>query len=204
MELLKGKKVYLKLFEENDIPNRVKWINDPDIQYTLNYDIPTSVSKTKRWFDNMVMNPSRREFSVFTVDGDKHIGFCGLINIEIPVMKAELHCVIGEKDYWSGGYGTEVYKLLQNYGFMELGLNKIYGFQLLHNFGAHRVVEKLGWIREGLLRQDTYSHGTVKDVYIVSIIRKDWLALNSIKESTLCDIPNSCHLNLVQDDKSHE
>lgn len=204
MELLRGKKVYLKLFEENDISNRVKWINDPEIQYTLNYDIPTSVSKTKRWFDNMVMNPSRREFSVFTVDGDKHIGFCGLINIEIPVMKAELHCVIGEKDYWSGGYGTEVYKLLQNYGFMELGLNKIYGFQLLHNFGAHRVVEKLGWVREGLLRQDTYSHGTVKDVYIVSIIRKDWLTLNSIQESTVCDIPNNCHLYLVQDDKSHE
>lgn len=204
MELLRGKKVYLKLFEENDIPNRVKWINDPDIQYTLNYDIPTSISKTKRWFDNMVMNPNRREFSVFTIDGDKHIGFCGLINIEIPVMKAELHCVIGEKDYWSGGYGTEVYKLLQDYGFKELGLNKIYGFQLLHNYGAHRVVEKLGWKREGLLREDTYSHGTVKDVYIVSIIRRDWLELNGIHDKDVCEIPNSCHLSLQKDVNSHE
>ncbi len=175
MELLKGKKVYLKLMEEEDIPNRVKWINDPKIQDTLNYDIPTSVSKTKRWFNNMVMDPSRREFSIFTVDGDKHIGFCGLFHIEVPVMKAELHTVIGESDYWSGGYGTEVYKLLEDYGFTELGLNKIYGYQLLHNKGAHRVVEKLGWVREGLLRQHSYSHGFIKDVYFVSILKEDWL-----------------------------
>ena len=75
MNLLQGEKVYLKLFEEEDIPNRVKWINDPEIQFTLNYDMPTSISKTKRWFANMVMDPTRREFSVFTVKDNKHMGF---------------------------------------------------------------------------------------------------------------------------------
>lgn len=194
MELLKGKKVYLKLFEECDIPNRVRWINDPDIQYTLNYDIPTSISKTQRWFSNAVMNPNRREFSIFTIDEDKHIGFCGLFNIEMPVMKAELHCVIGEKEYWSGGYGTEAYKLLVEYGFRELGLNKIYGYQMIHNYGAHRVVEKLGWVREGLLRQETYSHGCVKDVYYVSILREDWLNINNLTEEQLLPYPNSKHI----------
>lgn len=194
MQLLKGEKVYLKLFEEDDIPNRVKWINDPEIQFTLNYDMPTSVSKTKRWFANMVMDSTRREFSIFTVKDNKHIGFCGLFNISIPAMKAELHCVIGEKEYWSGGYGTEAYKLLDEYGFVELGLNKIYGYQLLHNHGAHRVVEKLGWQRDGLLREETYSHGTIKDVYVVSILRKDWLAHNHLSEKDLLSFPNSRHL----------
>lgn len=194
MDLLKGKKVYLKLFEEQDIPNRVKWINDPDIQFTLNYDIPTSIDKTKRWFANAVVDPTRREFSIFTTEGDKHIGFCGLFNIKVPVMKAELHCVIGEKEFWSGGYGTEAYKLLDEYGFVELGLNKIYGYQMLHNYGAHKVVEKLGWQREGLLRQETYSHGTVKDVYYVSILREDWLKVNNLTEEQLLLFPHSRHI----------
>ena len=176
---LKGKKVYLRLLEEEDLQKRVEWINNPLIQNTLNYDIPTSLAKTKAWFNKILLDPTRREFSIFTVENDECIGFCGLFNIQIPVMKAELHCVIGNIEFQHGGYGTEAYSLLQDYGFEELGLNRIYGYQLAHNAAAHRVVEKLGWKREGLLRQDLFSHGSIKDRYIVSIIREDWLNLKN-------------------------
>ena len=174
IELLKGEKVYLKLIEEKDMQQRAEWINDVGIQATLNYDIPTSVDKTKAWFHKIVLDNSRREFSIFTIDGDKYIGFCGIFNIQVPVMKGELHCVIGNKDYQHGGYGTDAYRILTNYGFRELGLNRIYGYQLTHNIAAHRVVEKLGWKREGILRQDVFSHGECHDVYVVGILREDW------------------------------
>ena len=65
---------------------------------------------------------------------------------------------------------------------------------MLHNHGAHKVVEKLGWQREGLLRQETYSHGTVKDVYYVSILREDWLKVNNLTEDQLLLFPNSKHI----------
>lgn len=180
--MLKGKKVYLKLIEAEDMKNRVEWINDPIIQDTLNYDFPTSLSRTMAWFNKMQLDGTRREFSIFTVDGNKYIGFCGLFNIQIPVMKAELHCVIGNRDFQHGGYGTEAYSLLQDYGFEELGLNRIYGYQLEHNVAAHRVIEKLGWKREGLLRNDLFSHGSIKNRYIVSIIREDWEKLYNEKK----------------------
>lgn len=172
--MLKGKKIYLRLLEKDGLQKRVEWINDPDIQKTLNYDYPSSLARTEKWFDKIVMNLSRRDFEVYTIEDDEYIGFCGLMNIQMPVMKAELYAVIGNKDYWRGGYGTDIYRTLVNYGFLELGLNKIYGYQLTHNEGAHRVVEKLGWKRDGLLRQDLYSHGKIVDRYIVSILREDW------------------------------
>jgi len=174
MKMLTGKKVYLKLIEEKDMEQRANWINDSDIQNTLNYDMPTSGDKTRAWFRKIVLDSSRREFSIYTVDGNKYIGFCGIFNIEMPVMSGELHCVIGDKSYQSGGYGTEAYKLLVNYGFEELGLNKIYGYQLTHNFAAHRVVEKLGWQIEGVLRQYVYAHGKRHDVRVVGILREEW------------------------------
>lgn len=172
--MLKGKKIYLRLLEKDGLQKRVEWINDPEIQKTLNYDYPSSLARTEKWFDKIVMNLSRRDFEVYTIEDDEYIGFCGLMNIQMPVMKAELYAVIGNKDYWRGGYGTDIYRTLVNYGFLELGLNKIYGYQLTHNEGAHRVVEKLGWKRDGLLRQDLYSHGKIVDRYIVSILREDW------------------------------
>lgn len=178
MNLLTGKKVYLKLLEEEDLKKRVEWINDTDIQATLNYDVPTSYAKTKAWFNKILLDSSRREFSIFSTETNEHIGFGGLFGIQVPVMKAELHCVIGNKDFQRGGYGTEAYKLLMDYGFTELGLNKIYGYQLGHNSAAHRVVEKLGWKKDGLLRQDVYSHGTIKDRWIVSVLKEDWAKLS--------------------------
>lgn len=181
MDALNGKKVYLKLIEEEDLKKRVEWLNDPVIQDTLNYDVPTSYAKTKAWFNKILLDPSRKEFSIFTQENDEYIGFCGILNIEIPVMKAEMHCVIGNKEYQRGGYGTEAYKLIMDYSFTEMGLNKLYGYQLGHNDSAHRVVEKLGWKRDGLLRQDLYSHGNIKDRWIVSVLKEDWEKLQTEK-----------------------
>jgi RimJ/RimL family protein N-acetyltransferase len=172
-----GEKVYLKPMEEADITNRVRWINDPDIQDTLNYVTPVSLARTKKWFNKMIDDFTRYEFSIYSVETDEQIGFCGLFNIEKPEMKAESHAVIGEKKYWKGGFGTETLKILMEYGFKELGLNRIYGYQRIHNNSSHRMVEKLGWKREGLLRQNKFSHGKLHDVYIVSILREDYNSL---------------------------
>jgi RimJ/RimL family protein N-acetyltransferase len=172
--LLRGERIHLRLIERDDLAQRVRWINDPEIQRTLNYDYPTSLARTEKWFDSIVIDLSRRDFSIFTINEDEYIGFCGLMNIDDLVKKAELYMVIGNKDYWGAGYGSEGYRVLVKYGFTELGLNRIYGYQLAHNQAAHHAVEKLGWKREGLLRQDIYSHGKIVDRYVVSILRENW------------------------------
>jgi RimJ/RimL family protein N-acetyltransferase len=152
----------------------VGFINDSEIQHTLNYDYPTSLDKTKAWFRKNILDSSRTDFSIYCKKTNKMIGFCGLMNIQKPVMKAEMHIVIGDKDYWGGGYGGEAYRLLCNYGFIELGLNRIYGYQLGHNEKAHKAIKKIGWQFEGFLRDDLYSHGEVKGRHIVSILKEDW------------------------------
>lgn len=172
--ILIGQKVELRLIEKEDMVKRAKWINDPKIQSTLNYDFPTSVSKTMAWFQNNLLNDSRREFSIFDKSNGKYIGFCGLFDIDYKAKKAEHHCVIGDIDYHSKGFGKDAYKVIVNYGFKELGLNRIYAYQRINNIPAHKLVEKLGWKREGLLRSDLYSHGEIRDRYIISILKSEW------------------------------
>ncbi|MDY3007082.1 GNAT family protein, partial [Anaerococcus porci] len=171
---LVGNKIILKLIEKEDMKKRAEWINDIEIQATLNYDFPTSISKTQAWFQKAQMDSSRREFSIFNKETNEYIGFCGLFDIDYKARKAEHHCVIGNKAYHSKGYGIDAYKVIVNYGFKELGLNRIYAFQRTNNIAAHKLVEKLGWTREGLLREDLYSHGEIRDRYIISILRSEW------------------------------
>lgn len=176
--VLVGKKVYIRAIEREDLAKRVEWINDPAVQRTLNFHYPTSLAKMQKWLDSVSQDVFRVDFSVFTCRDDKHIGFGGFLGIDVAVGKAELYAAIGEKSLWGlGGYGTDMYGVLVNYGFRELGLNRIYGYQLTFNRSAQRVVEKLGWKLEGVLRQDIRSHGELKDRNVVAILRSEWQQL---------------------------
>lgn len=169
-----GEKIYIGPVEVPHIENRVKWINDPQVQATLNFDVPVSVVGTEQWLRRAAADAGRRDFSIFSMAGE-YIGFGGFLGIDWRLRAGELYVTIGNTSYWGGGYGTDAYRTITRFGFEELGLNRIWGYQLLHNEGAHRIVEKLGWTREGCLRQAKWSHGKTVDAYVVSILRHDWL-----------------------------
>lgn len=173
-KILSSNKIFFRIVEEDDLEKRVEWINDPDVQQFLHYDYPTSLSRTKKWFEKIALDKTRVDFSIFNKKPKKYIGFCGFINVDMVVKKAEMYAVIGEKDYWGGGYGTEIYKLLTNYGFQELGLNRIYGYQDIENKAPQIICQKIGWSVEGCLRQDNFVHGKLYDRIIVSILRTEW------------------------------
>ncbi len=172
MELI-GDKIYLLPLEEEDLHQRVIWLNDPETQKYLSYDTPVSYSKTKMWFSKVINDPSRREFSIYEKDTDRKIGFCGLIHIENKFKKAELHIVIGVREKHNKGIGTDVIKILTMYGLKELGLHRIYSYALTENIASHNAFLKAGWKEEGILREDAFSHGAFKDRYIMGILKND-------------------------------
>lgn len=179
-EILKGSRVILVPLEKKHLSKRAEFINDPEIQATLNFDYPTSIAKTEAWFSKNVLVPNRIDFAIEAEDGDI-VGFGGYINIDKVVRKAELYIFIG-KAYWFGGYGREAYKLITNYGFMELGLNRVYGYQLGNNHKAHNSVKKIGWSVEGFLRDDINSHGEIKGRSVVAILRDEWIENSAYDE----------------------
>lgn len=171
-EILNGSRISLVALEKLHLSKRVELINDPDVQATLNFDFPTSIAKTEAWFAKNVLAPNRMDFAIVAKNGDI-VGFGGYLNIDRVVKKAELYVFIG-KSYWLGGFGREAYKLITNYGFVELGLNRVYGYQLGNNYKANNAVKKIGWSVEGFLRDDAYSHGELKGRSVVAILQGEW------------------------------
>ena len=171
---LKGKRISLVLLERDHLKKRVDFLNDPEVQVTLNFDYPTSLAKTEAWFSKNVLASNRVDFAFVLTDNTKVIGFGGFINVDQKARKAELYIFIGDKSCWGKGFGRDGYKLLVNYGFAEMGLDRIYLHQLAGNEKAIKATEALGWHTEGLLRQDVWSHGELKDQYILSILRSEW------------------------------
>lgn len=167
---LQGEHCRLLPLERAHLEHRVRWLNDPDVQATLNFDFPLSIAKTQRWFDKVVTDPSRRDFTIATADGVL-VGIAGILNIDYRSSKAELYCTIGEKAFWGKGLATETYRILAAYAFSELGLRRLYIFT--HSDATAHIMKKLGWTHEGTLRQDIWSHGRYVDRKIFSLLRTD-------------------------------
>src|SRR5699024_1089041 len=157
--MLNGKQIYLRLMEEKDVSYKVKWINNHEFRHTLNFDYPLSEISTQKWLHSVSGDSSRKDFIVCHKDNDEPIGYCGLIGIDNKNSKAESYMGIGNLEFQGKGIGYDIRKVLLNYAFDELGLNKVYAYVWKENTPMLNLNEKVGFQIEGLLRQDIFSHG---------------------------------------------
>ncbi|NQS76238.1 MAG: GNAT family N-acetyltransferase [Peptococcaceae bacterium] len=177
--MLTGVHVYLRLMEEKDVMCKVKWINDPEVRKTLNFIYPISEIATKQWLNRVASDTSRKDFIVCLKENDKQIGYAGLLNIDIRNSKAESYMGIGEKDYWGKGYAKEIRKILLEYVFLELALNKVYSYVWTKNEKVINLNKAFGFKIEGNLKQDVFSHGEYRDRLLMSLFKSDYLSNRS-------------------------
>jgi ribosomal-protein-alanine N-acetyltransferase len=75
---------------------------------------------------------------------------------------------------WGHGYATEAASALLRCGFDTLDLNRVQAEVDTRNAASARVLEKLGFVREGTLREDCVVNGEVSDSWVYGLIRRDW------------------------------
>ena len=114
-------------------------------------------------------SPTRHSFAIETLDG-KHIGNCVYYNIDKAKAKgeAELGVMIGDRDCWDKGYGTDAVTTLLNHIFHQTKLNRIYLKTLTSNPRAHKCFEKCGFTPCGKMTKDGY------DFTLMEISRQQW------------------------------
>lgn len=164
--------VTIRKFEREDIPKKVEWINNPANNQFLHYDIPIEVGKTQKWYDNNVGRTDRYD-AVIEADGIP-CGTIGLLSVDIKNSKAEYYIAMGETSLKGKGVSTQASRLILEYAFKKLGLNRVYLFTEVENIAAQRLFEKVGFIKEGYIREDALSHGKYVDRLAYGILKKDF------------------------------
>ena len=165
-------KISIRKFERFDIPKKVEWINNPENNQFLHYDIPICVEKTEKWFDSHQGDESRYD-AVIEVDGVP-VGTIGLLSIDRKNSKAEYYIAMGETDYKGKGVAKKASKLILEYGFEKLGLNRIYLFTESGNIAAQRLFERVGFRREGIAKQDIKREERFVDRIMYGYLKENW------------------------------
>ena len=168
-----GKKIRLRAIERSDIPAFVRWFNDPEVRQYLAVYMPMSQAQEERWFEAQLEQRDRFIFGIETLDG-KLIGNLGLINIDWKNSQAVLGIVLGEKEYWGQGYGTDAIRALLSFAFTKMNLNRIRLSVFDYNERAQRCYRKCGFQLEGRLRQAHFSDGRYHDELVMGILREEF------------------------------
>ena len=87
--------------------------------------------------------------------------------------KAEYYIVIGEREYLGKGIANKASKLLLEYAFTELKLNRVYLYTETGNISAIKSYERIGFKREGILKNDVFSKGRFVDRFVYGITKRD-------------------------------
>lgn len=120
------------------------------------------------------------DFSIRTLAEDKLIGEIGLEVVSWSGRDAFVGLGIGETEYWSKGYGTDVMNLILRYAFTEINLKRVTLTVFEYNPRAIRSYEKAGFQHEGRLRRLLNREGRRWDELFMGILREEWLELNAL------------------------
>lgn len=174
---LRGKKTILRpLRKATDFELCLRWINDPEVnQYLLSY-FPVTEKKEKEWFNRLANNPTEIVLGIETLAG-KLIGNMALVHINAKDRTALTGALIGEKEYWGKGYGTDAKMTLLNYAFNTLNLRKINSSVYAHNKRSLKYNLKCGYKVEGVRKKQIFRNGKYRDEILLAVFKEDWLPI---------------------------
>ena len=137
---------------------------------------PYFAGEAERYINRQLAEQAAGRSVAFAIEQKINEGFCGLIelrDIEREHSQGELSFWLAV-EVWGRGYMSEVVQAIVQYGFEVLGLNRLYAYHMVRNPACGRVLEKNGFIQEGLLRQRVRKWGQFEDVMVRAILRQEW------------------------------
>ncbi len=111
-------------------------------------------------------------FAITLVTAGTLVGAIELRTIDTEHSHAEMSCWVGV-EWWGQGYATEAALAVLRHAFEQLHLNRIAAYHMVRNPASGRALEKVGFKREGLLRQCVRKWGRFEDVVVMAIVRGD-------------------------------
>ena len=175
--MLYGQKVVLRAIEPADLPNYVRWINDPEVREFMLWRAPMALAQEERWYEQHLQTDQKDEYG-FAIDYEgQHIGGCGLHRIDWRNRSAEFGIFIGEKGLWGQGLGSDATRTLIRFGFEEINLHRINLHVFADNARAIHIYESVGFVHEGRERDAYFRHGHFLDILCMSILAPEWVSL---------------------------
>lgn len=155
----------------DDVPSLVKYADNRKIWQNLRdgFPHPYTVSDAENFITRVNSSDPRTAFAIAT--DSEAIGSIGMLpGVDVHRFTAEMGYWIAEP-FWGKGIMTEAVRLFIEWAFSDFDLHRISAMPYASNIASHRVLEKAGFLLEGIIRSGAYKDGNIVDMFMYSIVR---------------------------------
>lgn len=161
-------------------PEIKKWLFDNHTNAELtNYfgmdEAGVSAERSKHQRGMSTYRMTYKTFQLISKETGTVLGYCGFHNWFAEHSRSEMGYHMLRDEYKGKGYTTEAFKTLVEYGFTHMNLNRLEACISPNNEPSLRVVKRLGFQQEGLLRQHYFKNGVLEDSAIFGLLKTEYV-----------------------------
>lgn len=176
--LLTTDRLVLRRFRAADAPVLASYRSDPDVARYQSWDAPFALLRAETAVANFAASdPDKAGWFQYAIELTSTKALIGDVGVHLHdnLMQAELGFTLAA-DYQGKGYATEAVGAVLDRLFRVQGLHKVTGECDARNRGSAGLMERLGFTREGMLRQQTFIKGEWTDDLLYGVLAPEWFA----------------------------
>jgi ribosomal-protein-alanine N-acetyltransferase len=170
---IESQRVLVRLLQEADLPSLLAMNSNAEVTALLPYATWNCLADGTAWYDRMrgiEAGGSALQFVIVSKSANVTIGTCLLFRLEEASGRAELGYALA-REYWGQGVMREALTELLRAAFGSMGLRRIEAEVNTRNAASARLLTRLGFTKEGLLRKRWVVKGHAEDVEVFGLLR---------------------------------
>jgi RimJ/RimL family protein N-acetyltransferase len=173
---LETPRLRLRWMTQADVPALFDIFSSPEVTRYWSFSAYTEMAQAERLLRQI--HKCFEERSLFQWgfarrEDDRVIGTCTLAELSGPHRRASLGYALNHA-YWGQGYGREAVNRVVEFGFTTLELHRLEADVDPHNPSSIKVLEGLGFQREGYQRERYFLNGEIQDAILYGLLRREW------------------------------
>lgn len=171
--MLKGRLTYLRPLEPSDLSRFVAGVNDEKVMWHLGPHLPLSEKEAEGWLERVSTSVESAIFAICSRDG-RMVGEIAMDRIHHRNRSAELVIALFDEADWNRGYGTDALRTLLRFLFEQMNFHRLQLLVHEDNERAIHVYGKLGFVREGRLRDENFRGGRYTASLVMAVLADEF------------------------------
>lgn len=169
----RGDRVALCPIEEGDLDFLGRLRNDPEIRRGMTMVQPENRTRLQTWFEEHISETEGEGVQFLLGVATEPVGYLSLFDVERPADHCDMAYALAA-EHRGRGYATEAVEQAVGYAVEELRLNKVAASVLASNDASRKVLERVGFQREGTWLREKFVGGERRDVHRYAVLADEW------------------------------